>query len=148
MSTLAAAIAEIDNAMPGLSNDDMLQQLRSRTVTRLGLASGAEISGIMLQCGLLSLIQDQINATGEHTALRNMSIALKDRFLPDGQVDMGTPANGAVLDAFLSNATVAAMLSAQNINPHFVKSAIMGLGTLIEPEFPTVRMCDVVEARA
>lgn len=145
--SLAAAIAEIEVAQPGLSHEAMLAALKERTITQYGMASGAEISGVLLQFGLLSLIQDQINATGEHTPLRNMSIALKDRFLPDGQVDLANPGNEAVLDAFLADATVAAIIGAQGVDPALIKAAIMQLGASIVAEFPDVTLRSVILIR-
>ncbi|MCB1116824.1 MAG: hypothetical protein KDK71_10185, partial [Chlamydiia bacterium] len=84
---------------------------------------------------------------GEHTPLRNMCIALEKRFGPDGQVDLGSAGNIAVLDNFLAEASVLAILDAQSVAPAVVKAAIMQLGEIVEPEFPTVRMVDIVTIR-
>jgi hypothetical protein len=142
--SLETAIAELES---GQSHQEMLDQLRARTVTKYGMAAGAEISGVLLSVGLLSLVEDQKNAVGEHTPLRNMCIALEKRFGPDGQVDLSVASNVAVLDEFLADATVAAMLAAQSINPDVVKAAIMQIGQTVELEFPNIRMVDVVNIR-
>lgn len=145
--SIETAIAEIELSQPGLSHEAMLIELRARTVTVYGLAYGAELSGVLLQFGLLSLIQDQVSAVGEHTALRNMCIALKDRFLPDGQVDMANPSNIMVLNSFLADATVSAVLSAQSIDPNLVHGAIVQLGASVEPEFSGITLKNVIQIR-
>lgn len=142
--SLKTAIAELES---GQSHQEMLTQILARTVTKYGMAAGAEISGVLLSVGLLSLVEDQKNAVGEHTPLRNMCIALEKRFGPDGQVDLSVASNVAVLDEFLADATVAAMLAAQSINPDVVKAAIMQIGQTVELEFPNIRMVDVVNIR-
>lgn len=142
--SLADAITDLES---GQSNEDMLTAIKARTITKYGMASGADISGVLLSVGLLSLIEDQKNATGEHTPLRNMCIALEKRFSPDGQVDLSNPSNVAVVDAFLAEATVAGILSAQSIDPNTVKETLMALGRSEVPEFPDVRMADIVNIR-
>lgn len=142
--SLESAIAELET---GQSHQEMLDQLKARTVTSYGMAAGAEISGVLLSVGLLSLIEDQKNAVGEHTALRNMCIALEKRFGPDGQVDLGNAGNVAVLDNFLADTMVLSILTAQSVAPAVVKAAIMQLGEIVEPEFPGIRMVDVVNVR-
>lgn len=131
----------------GQSIGELTALVKSRTVDVLGLASGAEISGVLIQAGLLSLIEDQKNDTGTHSILRNICIGLSKRFLPNGEVDLSSPANVMLLDAFLADATVTTMLTAAGTDAATVKAAVMALGTTQQQEFPGVREVDIERVR-
>lgn len=131
----------------GQSIGELTALVKARTVDVIGLASGAEISGVLIQAGLLSLIEDQKNDTGTHSILRNICIGLSKRFLPNGEVDLSNAANVMLLDAFLADATVTTMLTAAGTDAATVKAAVMALGTTQQPEFPGVREVDIERLR-
>lgn len=131
----------------GQSIGELTALVKARTVDVIGLASGAEISGVLIQSGLLSLIEDQKNDTGTHSILRNICIGLSKRFLPNGEVDLSSAANVMLLDALLSDATVTTMLTAAGTDAATIKAAVMALGTTQQPEFPGVREVDVERVR-
>lgn len=144
MRTLQEAVNQLD---PSLTDKEMLDVLSQAKVATVGLASGAEISGVLLQAGLLSLIEDQKNASGSHTALRNICLALRMRFLPDGQVDLSNPANVSLLDAFLAESAVADIMTAVGTDATTVKNTIMFLATSESLEFSNLRLIDIARAR-
>lgn len=144
MATLSEVVGELD---VGQTYDELIAEVMARKVTTYSIASGADISGVLLSVGLLSLIEDQCNLTGEHTPLRNMSIALSKRFGPDGQVNFGAEGNVQVLDAFIADPTVSAMLAAQGISNEYIKGVILGLAAVETPEFPSVSANEIVAIR-
>lgn len=146
--SLVNAIAEIEAQTPGLSNEDMLVALKSRTVDKLGLLSGGVLSGLLAANGLLAYVQDTANATGDMSAMRNICVAIDQRLLPDGEIDFSEAGNQSLLGLFLSDATINGILSAQGKTATEIQALILSAATTQEPEFPGIRMVDVVRARA
>lgn len=144
MTTLAEAVAELDT---GQSLGGLTAAVRDRTIDVIGSASGAEISGVMVSGGLLSLIEDQKNDAGSNSLLRNICLGLEKRFLPNGEVDLSDAGNVALLDAFLSQPEVTAILTAFSTDAATIRAAAMALATTTEKEFPGVREVDVQEVR-
>jgi hypothetical protein len=140
MADLANEVSKLD---PSLTIAEKTQLIKARTVDVIGLASGAEISGVLLQAGLLALIQDQVNATGTNTLLRNICLGLHARFLPDGEINLSEAANVQLLDLFLADATASGVLAAYGTDAATVKAGVMALGTTTQPEFPGVREVDI-----
>ena len=130
-----------------MTNDEALAHIRDKTVVVDGMASGADVSGVLLSAGLLSLIRDQVNLADTHTKLRNICIALADRFLPDGQIDLSIPGNVSVIDEFLADTTVAGILSVQSLVATDLKAAVMLLGQSPKAEFPNTTIRDVIAIR-
>lgn len=144
MTTLAEAAAELDT---GQSLGELTALVKALTIDVVGTASGAEISGVLISGGLLSLIEDQKNDAGSNSLLRNICIGLEKRFLPNGEVDLAQAGNVALLDAFLAQAEVVAILTAFGTDATAIKAATMALATTTELEFPSVREVDVQGVR-
>lgn len=126
----------------GMTSEQALAHVKHKTVDVIGMARGADISGVLLKYGLLALVKDQANLTDINTQLRNICIALEDRFKPDGEIDLLS--NGFVIDLFLGDATVVSILTAQGLVASDVKDEVMLLGTTTEPEFLDVTIKDVM----
>jgi hypothetical protein len=137
--TLTAAITEATGTA-----QERLAQVRARTVSTVGRIPGAELGGVLLSfgVGLVSFITDKAAATGTSSIIRDICIGLCDRFKPDGEVDFSVGTNVALIDAFLADAEVAALLD--GIPAAYVKAAILDKASATVPEFPSVTLRDVL----
>lgn len=146
--SLETAIAEY----PGTwTHAEVLDALRQRTVDQTGRLPGAELGAILLSfgIGLVGFVKDKAASTGTNSLIRDICIGLEDRFKPDGEVDFSDAANVALIDAFLGDPEVAALLQTPDpdIPAQTVKDAILAKATTSVLEFPSVSMRDVVAIR-
>jgi hypothetical protein len=141
---LVTAIAELE---AGQSDEVMLAQLQERTVDTVGSLSGGKLAGLLAKFGLLAFIQDQINATGDYSVIRNICIAISQRLLPEGEVQLNDIDNLMLLDMFLADATVYTIISATGQTNEAIKNVVLAAATVTEPEFPGIRMVDLVKIR-
>jgi hypothetical protein len=137
--TLTEAITEATGTAA-----ERLAQVRARTVSTVGRIPGAELGGVLLGfgVGLVSFITDKAAATGTSSVIRDICIGLTDRFKPDGEVDFSVGTNVALIDAFLADPEVAALLD--GIPASYVKAAILDKASATVPEFPSVTLHDVI----
>lgn len=141
---LVTAIAELE---AGQSDEEMLVQLQARTVGVVGSLSGGDLTGLLAKLGLLSFVTDQVNATGTNSVIRNICIAINQRLLPDGGIQFDNPDNVALLDMFLADATVSAIISATGRTIEGVRGVILSAATGTEPEFDGLNMRQMLAVR-
>ena len=137
--SLASAIAEYTG-----TPEEILAQLKQRTVPQLGQISGAALQQVVLENGLLAFVRDKAAAVGDYSAIRNMCIALSDRMTQDMGIDFSKQNNSVFLSAFLAEPEVAAILAAQGKTSTDVEDAIAVYALKQEPEFPSVTLRDVL----
>lgn len=95
------------------SHQEVFDQVKARTVSQTGKIMGADLQGLMIGAGLMPLIKDTANDnTEQDVVFRGICIGLLDRFGPDGEIDFSRADTQQLLDAFLGNSTVAAILAA------------------------------------
>lgn len=137
--SLTTVIADLSG-----TNQEIFELVKARTVTALGRIPGAELSGVLLSfgVGLVSFVTDKASATGTYSLIRDICVGLTDRFKPDGEVDFSDASNVALIDAFLANAEVAALLG--QIPAQAVKDAILAKASAAVAEFPGVTLHDVI----
>jgi hypothetical protein len=142
--SLETAVAELTG-----THAEVLAQVKARMTTGVGRLPGAELGGVLLGfgVGLISFITDKAAATGTSSLIRDICIGMTDRFKPDGEIDFSSPANVALIDAFLADAEVAALLATGSIPAQYVKDAILAKASVAEPEFPNVTLRDIVLIR-
>lgn len=129
------------------THQEILAEVRARTVTVTGRIPGAELGGVLLSfgVGLVSFITDKASATGTTSLIRDICVGLTDRFKPDGEVDFSDANNVALIDAFLADAEVTALLAAASIPAEYVKAAILAKASTTVSEFPSVTLKQVIE---
>lgn len=136
----------LDSIVSGLvgTNQEIFEQVKARTVTKVGRLSGAELGGVLLSfgVGLVSFVTDKASSTGVYSLIRDICVGLTDRFKPDGEVDFADPANVLFIDAFLADPEVNTLLSA--IPPQLVKDSILSKASVSVPEFPGVTLHDII----
>lgn len=123
----------------GWSHAEVLDALRARTVSTVGILAGAELQGLLIGAGIMPYVHDTANDTSfSDPVFRGICIGLVSRFNPDL----------TLLDTFLAESTVA---SALNGGPYgsvaAFRAAVLSKAEKPEPEFPTVSMRDVVSIR-
>lgn len=149
----------LDSVVQELSGThaEVLVQVKARTTTQVGRLAGAELGGVLLGfgVGLISFITDKASATGTSTLIRDICIGMTDRFKPDGEIDFSNPSNVALIDAFLADSEVAALLASPTlldppqsaIPASYVKDAILAKASTPQPEFPDVTLADIIAIR-
>lgn len=144
--TLESAINEYPDTW---THGQVLDALRERTIDQPGVIKGAILSGILMSFGLLSLVARKAKAAevDDNSVLANISYGLSDRFKPNGEVDFSESSNFALIDRFLSEPEVVAVLTAQGFDGAMVKAEIVRQCTRSVLEFPAVNMRDVIEVR-
>lgn len=141
-------LAEVVNGLSG-SHAEVLAQVKARMTTQVGRLAGAELGGVLLGfgVGLISFVTDKAAATGTSSLIRDICIELCDRFKPDGEIDFSNPDNVNLIDAFLADAEVAALLATGSIPAQYVKDAILAKASAPQPEFPDVTLADIIAIR-
>lgn len=137
------SLETVVNSLSG-TNQEILAAVQARTVEQVGRIPGAELGGVLLSfgVGLVSFVTDKASATGTYSLIRDICVGLTDRFKPDGEVDFADPANVMLIDAFLADPEVSALLAV--IPPQAVKDAILAKASTSVPEFPGVTLKDVI----
>lgn len=137
--SLTTVIAELSG-----TNQEIFELVKARTVTTVGRISGAELSGVLLSfgVGLIGFIADKATATGTYSLIRDICVGLTDRFKPDGEVDFADSSNVMLIDAFLADPEVSALLN--GIPAQVVKDAILAKASTQITEFPGVTLRDVI----
>jgi hypothetical protein len=144
MGDLQTAIAELDTGQP---LDELVAAIKARKVQVVGLLSGAQLSGVLIQAGLLALIEDQRRDVGNYTPLRNICIGIYSRMAPNGEIDMADASYVTLLDAFLANPTVISLMTSAGTDAATVRAQVMALASTEEQEFLGVRGVDVERLR-
>lgn len=128
---------------------EVLAQVKARMTTQVGRLAGAELGGVLLGfgVGLISFVTDKAAATGTSSLIRDICIGMTDRFKPDGEIDFSNPANEALIDAFLADSEVAALLATGSIPAGYVKDAILAKASTAQLEFPNVTLRDIIAIR-
>ena len=141
----------LETVVAGLTGThaEVLEQVKARMTTGVGRLPGAELGGVLLGfgVGLISFITDKASATGTSSLIRDICIGMTDRFKPDGEIDFSSPANVALIDAFLADAEVAALLATGSIPAQYVKDAILAKASVAMSEFPGVTLADIIAIR-
>ena len=140
------SLQSVVQSMQG-THSEVLEQVQARTVTVTGTIPGAQLGAVLLGLGvgLVGFITDKAAATGTSSLIRDICIELTDRFKPDGEVDFSDSANVALIDAFLADAEVAALLG--QIPAAAVKDAILARASTTQTEFPGVTLRDIITIR-
>lgn len=142
--SLTAAITEATG-----SYQEVLAAVRARTIPTYINMMGARLQGILIGAGLMPLVQDTANNSAETDVIfRGICQGLVARFGPDGQIDFGDADNLLLLDTFLTNATVTAIVGAgPYVNGANLKAAILAKASQATPEFPSVTLRDVIAVK-
>ena len=142
--SLTAAITEATG-----SYQEVLATVRARTVSTLASMKGARLEGVLIGAGLLPLIKRVAKTdTDPDVLFHGICQGLTDRVLPEGEIDFSDPENIALIDMFLANETVSAILAAgPYVTGENLKAVILAKASQATPEFPNVTLRDVIAVK-
>lgn len=140
--TLATAIA----AESGTSAE-IYDILKARTVPVLGVLPGAKLQAVLIGAGLMPHVQDTAgNQAFADPVFRGLCIGLIQRFGPDGEIDFADAENVALIDVFVADAGVTAIVEAgPYVSTANLKAAILAKATTQQPEYPGLTLRQVIE---
>lgn len=130
--SLATAITELES---GQSHDQMLSEIKARTVSKLGIAESGYVLAKLAELGKIGTIETiaDTNAHPLQEVAKAILITLKWRSGFDFAVS--------------ANVTMMAGLVAAGVLTQEEADSISAIGTTTEPEFPSVNLRDVISIR-
>lgn len=140
--TLATAIA----AETGTSKE-IYDILKARTVPVLGVLPGANLQAVLIGAGLMPYVHDTAgNQAFADPVFRGICIGMVQRFGPDGEIDFADAENVALIDVFVADAGVTAIVEAgPYVSTANLKAAILAKATTQQLEFPSLTLRQVIE---
>ena len=140
--TLATAIA----AESGTSAE-IYDILKARTVPVLGVLPGANLQAVLIGAGLMPYVHDTAgNQAFADPVFRGICIGLVQRFGPDGEIDFTDAENVALIDVFIADSGVTAIVEAgPYVSTSNLKAAILAKATTQQLEYPGLTLRQVIE---
>lgn len=141
--TLETVVAELTG-----THQEVLAQIKARTITGKVTIWGADVQKVVGTAGLLGLVRDTVNATGTYSGFRDACIAMSDRFGAGGEINFSDGFTELLMDEFLGNQSVIDIVAASPyVTTQNLRDAVLAQATRQLPEFPDVTLRDIIAIR-
>lgn len=137
----------LETVISGLTgtNQEILAQVKARTVSQPKTVWGADVQTILAGAGIVGFLKETAETTGTYSAFRDLCIQLMDRFGAGGEIDFRNPAVAAGIDMAFQHPTIVSLVEASAYGTvENMKTAIAAVGTEQVAEFPGVTLRDVI----
>ena len=138
----------LETVISGLTgtNQEILAQVKARTVSQPKTVWGADVQTILAGAGIVGFLKETAETTGTYSAFRDLCIQLMDRFGAGGEIDFRNPAVTMGIDAAFQHPQIVALVEASPYQTvENIKAAILSVGSEQVAEFPGVTLRDVIQ---